>query len=51
VIPRSVLLARRKPACTASSKLFGEAAVIFETVATAMDTSLLLFVVVVAVVL
>ena len=40
MIPRSVLPARVNPSRTASSKLPGDAAVIFETLATAISTSL-----------
>src|SRR3954466_12176542 len=40
MIPRSVLPARVSPSRTASSKLSGDAAVIFETLATAISTSL-----------
>jgi hypothetical protein len=40
VIPRSVLLARASPSLTAASKLVGEAAVIFVTLAIAISASL-----------
>jgi hypothetical protein len=40
VIPRNVLLARARPSWTAASKLMGEAAVIFDTLATAISGSL-----------
>src|SRR5580692_3249457 len=39
-MPRSVLLARARPSWTAASKLVGEAAVIFDTLATAISASL-----------
>src|SRR3954447_18727120 len=41
VIPRSVLFARSRPSWTAASKLVGEAAVIFDTLATAILASLM----------
>jgi hypothetical protein len=40
VIPRNVLFARARPSWTAASKLVGEAAVIFDTLATAMYASM-----------
>jgi hypothetical protein len=40
VIPRNVLFARARPSWTAASKLVGEAAVIFDTLATAISASL-----------
>jgi hypothetical protein len=40
VMPRNVLLARSNPSRTAASKLSGDAAVIFDTLATAMFASL-----------
>ena len=40
VIPRNVLDARARPSWTAASKLVGEAAVIFDTLATAISASL-----------
>jgi hypothetical protein len=39
-MPRNVLLARARPSWTAASKLVGEAAVIFDTLATAISASL-----------
>jgi hypothetical protein len=40
VIPRNVLFARVRPSWIAASKLVGEAAVIFDTLATAISASL-----------
>src|SRR5689334_20046444 len=39
-MPRKVLFARARPSWTAASKLVGEAAVIFDTLATAIASSL-----------
>ena len=40
MIPRNVLFARARPSWTAASKLVGDAAVIFDTLATAISASL-----------